>query len=173
MGVASAVLLALGYYWVSAPEATRIKVGMEAPELELPSVNPGSVKLSSFRGQAVLLAFFMSDCHICQKEIGEIERISREYRQRGLLVVGVSVDPDYATTRRFIEERGLTFGLLRDPNGEQIGQAYGSYKMPEAYLIDAKGIVRGVFLGSVKWRSPEVRNQIEDVIAGPKAGAAS
>ena len=72
MGIASALLLALGYYWMGAPETTKIKVGMEAPELELPSVNPGSVKLSSFRGQAVLLAFFMSDCHICQKEIGEI-----------------------------------------------------------------------------------------------------
>jgi peroxiredoxin len=144
LGVATALLLGLGYFWLTAPETTKVKVGMEAPELELPSVNPGSVKLSSFRGQAVLLAFFMSDCKICQREIGEIERIHREYRLRGLLV--------------------------RDPNGEKILQAYGSYKMPEAYLIDANGIVRAVWLGSVKWRSRDVRDQIEAVLPGaPKA----
>jgi peroxiredoxin len=160
----TALLLALGYFWLSAPETTKIRVGMQAPELELPSVNPGSVKLSSFRGQAVLLTFFMSDCKICQKEIGEIERIHREYRLRGLLVVGVSVDADYATTRRFLTERQLTFGLLRDPNGEKILEAFGSYKMPEAYLIDPLGVVRAVWLGSVKWRSPEVRHQIEDLL---------
>jgi cytochrome c biogenesis protein CcmG, thiol:disulfide interchange protein DsbE len=167
VGVLTAVAVALGYFWLTAPEVTKIKVGMQAPELELPSVNPGSVKLSSFRGQAVLLAFFMSDCKICQKEVVEIERIHREYRLKGLLVVGVSVDADYAATRRFLAERQLTFGLLRDPNGEKIFAAYGSYKMPEAYLIDPQGIVRGVFLGSVAWRSPEVRRQIEDVLPAP------
>jgi peroxiredoxin len=173
IGALTAVAIALGYFWFTAPEATKIKVGMQAPELELPSVNPGSVKLSSFRGQAVLLAFFMSDCRICEKEIVEIERIHREYRLRGLLVVGVSVDADYAATRRFLTERQLTFGLLRDPNGEKILEAFGSYKMPEAYLIDAKGIVRAVWLGSVKWRSPEVRAQIEDVLPAPAPAPSS
>lgn len=170
LGIATALILALGYFWLTAPEATKIKVGMQAPELELPSVNPGSVKLSSFRGQAVLLAFFMSDCKICQREIVEIERIHREYRLRGLLVVGVSVDSDYAATRRFLTERQLTFGLLRDPNGEKILEAFGSHKMPEAYLLDPQGIVRAVWLGSVKWRSPAVRDQIKAVLPRtPKA----
>ncbi len=166
LGVAAAVGLALGYFWLLAPESSKIKVGMEAPDLDLPSVGPGSVKLSSFRGQTVLLVFFLSDCHICQREIGEVERISREYRQRGLLVVGVSVDADYVKTQRFINERGLTFGLLRDPNGQKVLELYGSHKMPEAYLIDPRGIVRAVWLGSVEWRSRKVRDQIEDVLSG-------
>ncbi len=147
-----AVGLALGYFWLLAPE------------LDLPSVGPGSVKLSSFRGQAILLVFFMSDCHICKSEILEVERIHRAYRLRDFLVVGVSVDADYATTQRFINERSLSFGLLRDPHGEKILAAYGSYRMPEAYLIDAQGVVRAVWLGSVKWKSPEVRRQIEEVL---------
>ncbi len=164
LGALVAVGLALGYFWLLAPESSKVKVGVQAPDLDLPSVGPGRVKLSSFKGQAILLVFFMSDCHICQTEILEIERIHREYRLRNLLVVGVSVDADYTATQRFINERSLSFGLLRDPHGEQIGKQYGSYKMPEAYLIDAQGVVRAVWLGSVKWRSPEVRREIEALL---------
>jgi peroxiredoxin len=166
LGVLVALGLALGYFWWIAPESSKIKVGMTAPDLELPSLGPGVVKLSSFRGQTVLLLFFLSDCHICEREIGEVERISREYRERGLLVVGVSLDADYAKTLRFVNARGLSFGLLRDPNGEQVLAAYGSYKMPEAYLIDPQGVVRAVWLGSVDWRGRKVRDRIEDVLDG-------
>ncbi len=164
VGVLVATGLALAYFWLTAPEATRVKVGMLAPELELPSVGPGGVKLSSFRGKPVLLAFFMSSCHICEREIAEIEDIHRTYRLRGLIVLGVSADTDYAARERFVREKDLTFGLLRDPHGEKILEAFGSHKLPEAYLIDAGGVVRAVWLGSVAWRSPEVRRQIEDVL---------
>jgi peroxiredoxin len=163
-GVLVAVGLALGYFWLTAPEATRIKVGMMAPELELPSVGPGQVKLSSFRGKPVLLTFFMSSCHICEREVPEIDAISRAYRLRGLVVLGVSADADYAARERFVREKELTFGLLRDPHGEGIRRAFGSHKLPEAYLIDARGVVRAVWLGSVRWRSRAVRQQIEDVL---------
>ena len=169
LGVLVAVGVALGYFWLMAPEATKVKVGMMAPELELPSVGPGGVKLSSFHGHAVLLTFFMSSCHICEREITEIEDVHRTYRLRGLIVLGVSADADYAARERFVREKNLSFGLLRDPNGEKILEVFGSHKLPEAYLIDAGGVVRAVWLGSVRWRSPEVRRQIEDAL--PPTGA--
>ena len=164
VGVLVAVGLALGYLWLTAPEATRIKVGMMAPELELPSVGPGEVKLSNFRGKPVLLTFFMSSCHICEREVPEIEEINRAYRLRGLVVLGVSADADYAARERFVKDKNLTFGLLRDPHGEKILKTFGSHKLPEAYLIDADGIVRAVWLGSVRWGSPAVRGQIEELL---------
>src|SRR5262245_54162146 len=164
VGILVAIGLALGYFWLTAPETSRIKVGMMAPELTLPSVGPGDVKLSNFRGKPVLLTFFMSSCHICEREVPEIEEINRAYRLRGLVVLGVSADADYAVRERFVREKNLTFGLLRDPNGVKILAVFGSHKLPEAYLIDASGVVRAVWLGSVAWRSPEVRSKIEEVL---------
>jgi peroxiredoxin len=164
VGVVVAIALALGYFWLTAPESTRVRVGMSAPELSLPSIGPGEVKLSSFRGKPVLLAFFMSSCHICETEVPEIEEIHRTYRRRGLIVLGVSADADYAARERFVREKNLSFGLLHDPHGEKILEAFGSHKLPEAYLIDAGGVVRAVWLGAVAWRSPDVRQQIESVL---------
>src|SRR5262245_21600216 len=163
-GLLVAVGLALGYFWLTAPESTRVKVGMKAPELQLPSVGPGEVRLSSFRGKPVLLAFFMASCHTCEREVPEIEEINRIYRLRGLVVLGVSADADYATRERFVREKSLTFGLLHDPNGVKILEVFGSHKLPEAYLIDGGGVVRAVWLGSVAWRSPEVRSKIEELL---------
>ena len=48
-------------------------------------------------------------------------------------------------------------------------EAYGSWKMPEAYLIDATGRVDSVYLGSVNWRSPEIRERIRKLLAAASA----
>ena len=94
-----------------------------APELELPSLGGvGTTRLSQFRGRPVLLTMFMSKCRICEKEIRDIERLHRGHLQKGLIVLGVSVDPDRETLRRFVKEKELTFFVLEDFGGED-GQA--------------------------------------------------
>ena len=173
LGAAVAAFVFLGYFLFTSPESTKIKVGMPAPELELPSLGTGTVKLSSFRGKPVLLFFFMADCVLCEKEVPQVELLSRELRQRGLLVVGVTVDRDYAASQAFLKRHEVSFGILRDPNGDAIYKAFGSYKMPEAYLIDAAGKIAAVWLGAVDWRSPQVRAKIDEVLPPRQAKAAS
>ena len=164
-----ALLVIVGFWYFRSPESTMIKAGMMAPELELPSGPSGAkARLSSFRGRPVLLVFFMSNCHICDTELPQVDRLHREFWRKGLVVLGVSVDNDYAARERFLREKQITFGILQDPNGEAVRQAYGSYQMPEAYLIDAQGKVDHVYIGSVKWRAPEVRERIEKLLPPPR-----
>jgi cytochrome c biogenesis protein CcmG/thiol:disulfide interchange protein DsbE len=164
VGAGVALLVFLGYFVFTSPESTKIKVGMPAPELDLPSLGTGTMKLSSFRGKPLLLFFFMADCALCEKEVPQVELLSRELRQRGLLVVGVTVDRDYAVSQSFLKRHDVSFGIFRDPNGDAVYQAFGSYKMPEAYLIDSAGKVAAVWLGAVDWRSPKVRAKIDEVL---------
>jgi len=174
--VAAIVALAVvvGYWYFRSPDSTHIKAGMQAPDLELPSGDGGGkARLSSFRGRPVLLVMFMSSCHICQAEMPQIERVHREFAREGLQVLGVSVDTDEAARERFLRDHGITFGILQDPNGVAVGQAYGSYKMPEAYLIDANGRVDAVYPGSVDWRSHEVRDRIRRLLPTPVKKTAS
>ena len=159
------LLTVLGYWYLKSPEATLVNVGDMAPELELPSLGGvGTTRLSQFRGRAVLLTMFMSKCRICDSEIGDIERLHRGYLQKGLIVLGVSVDPDRETLRRFVEDKGLTFFVLEDFDGATVRRVYGSWKMPEHYLIDRHGRVKQVFLGSVNWRSSEVIDSITELL---------
>ena len=163
--VAAAVVL--GYWYSRSPESTQVKVGQLAPELELYSIAANSpTRLSTFRGSPVLLVMFMSGCRICEAEIWDIERLHRKYLQKGLRVIGVSVDPDRATRKAFLERHGITFIVLEDDAGRAVRAAYGSWKMPEAYLIDGQGRVDAVYLGSADWLG-EVRERVEKLLPPP------
>lgn len=164
VGAATALAVVLGVWYLNAPESTRVKVGMAAPELELVSETGALQPLAAWRGHPVLLAFFMSDCEICQEDIPQLELVNREFRARGLVVLGVNVDAEFTAYKNFILKNQLTFGMYRDPGAVRIQQSFGSYKLPEAYLIDPSGTVRAVWLGRVKWRSDAVRDRILEIL---------
>ncbi len=167
LGAAVAVAVILGALYLRAPESTKVKVGTLAPDLPLVGERGGEQRLSSYRGRPLLLVFFMSDCEICQEEIPGVELLNREFRTRGLVVLGVSVDADFAAYKGFLLKNNLSFGVFRDPGGTRILEYFGSYKLPEAYLIDATGQVAAVWLGSVNWRSQAIRERLTDVLPKP------
>jgi peroxiredoxin len=166
----AALLVVVGYWYARSPESTRIKAGMLAPDLELPTVGSEGTKtkLSNFRGRAVLLVMYMASCKICEREMPSLERLHREFLQQGLLVLGVAVDAEPAARSEFIRRHKLTFLVLEDPNGRAVLEAFGSWKMPEAYLIGRDGKVDSVYLGSVNWQAPEVRERIQRLLPPPR-----
>ena len=172
--LAALVTLAVvvGFWWLRSPEATLVKVGQPAPDLELPSLGATSkTRLSSFRGKPVLLVMFMSSCHLCDEEMPEIERLHRRMLPRGLMVIGVSADTERAALERFVQRHQMTFPVLEDPAGPALRQAYGSWRLPEAYLIDASGKVAAVWLGSVRWSGRDVRDAITPLLPPRKPGS--
>ena len=166
------VAVVVGFWWLRSPEATKIKVGHQAPDLELRSLGASEkTRLSSFRGRPVLLVMFLSNCHLCDAEMPEIERLNRRLLPRGLLVIGVSADEDRAALQRFVQRHQVTFPVLEDPGGHALREAWGSWKLPEAYLIDASGKVAAVWLGSVNWSGDGVRDAIVKVLPPRKPGS--
>lgn len=167
LAVAVTVALVVGYWWWRAPEATQVKVGDPAPDLELSTLGGGPTRLSSYRGSPVLLVMFLSGCKHCEADAPEIEKLHRAYFQKGLIVLGVSVDPDRASLQDFVDRHTITYWVMEDFGGAGVRDAWGSWQMPEAYLIDAGGIVRQVWLGGVNWLSPGVRAEIEAQLPEP------
>jgi peroxiredoxin len=166
------VAVVVGFWWLRSPEATKVKVGDPAPDLELRSLGATEKsRLSSFRGRPVLLVMFLSNCHLCDAEMPEIERLNRMLLPRGLLVVGVSADEDRAALQRFVQRHQVTFPVLEDPGGHALREAWGSWKLPEAYLIDASGKVAAIWLGSVNWSGDAVRDAIVKVLPPRKPGS--
>ena len=166
------VAVVVGFWWLRSPEATLVKVGQQAPDLELHSLGAtAKTRLSSFRGRPVLLVMFMSSCHICDAEMPALERMHRQWLPRGLMVIGVSADTARADLERFVQRHQITFPVLEDPGGAALRQAYGSWRLPEAYLIDASGKVAAAWLGSVQWNSVDVRDAITRLLPPRKPGS--
>lgn len=126
-------------------------VDQPAPPFTLPStISDGSVSLSDYAGQWVVLYFYPRDFTPgCTLEAQRFQRDLPEYQSRNAQVIGVSAD-DTDSHEAFCDSEGLVFPLLSDTNGD-VSKAYGSWMKPmsmrHTYLIDPEGTLKERFLG--------------------------
>jgi peroxiredoxin len=126
-----------------------IEAGSEAPEFTLLDQDENEVSLADFRGRKVVLAFYPMDfSSVCSDQFSIYQEVLPELRERGVEVLGISVDHSNAHAA-FREKLGTEITLLADfhPKGE-VARAYGALISERGHnnrslvLIDEDGIVR-------------------------------
>ena len=101
-----------------------VEEGSPAPDFEATTDTGERVKLSDFRGKAVVLYFYpKDDTPGCTRPGVRLPRRVLEFEQRGAVVLGVSPD-DEASHVKFKEKYELPFTLLADPEHE-VAEQYG------------------------------------------------
>ena len=114
-----------------------------------------TVTLSQFKGQVVVLNFWATWCPPCIEEMPSLVQMQERLKSRGVTVLAVSVDVDENSYRRFLRDHNVNLLSVRDAD-QKSNELYGTFKFPETYVIDRKGIVRRKFIGAVDWTEPEV-----------------
>jgi peroxiredoxin len=134
----------------AAAEAAAVKVsdaqGSMAPEFELASLSGQNVKLSRYRGKAVLLNFWATWCAPCKIEMPWFEDLYKQYKPQGLEIVGVSMDDGgKEEVERFVKEMKVNYTILQ--GSEKVADNYGGVQfLPETFIIDRNGkIVKTLF----------------------------
>jgi peroxiredoxin Q/BCP len=133
-----------------------LKEGGQAPDFTTRDTDGNEVRLSDFRGRRVVLYFYpKDDTPGCTKQACSIRDSYSEFEERGIKVLGVSLD-DQASHRRFADKYELPFTLLSDTD-HAVADAYGVYGEKEfmgkkymgvdrkTFLIDEQGRVKKVF----------------------------
>jgi mono/diheme cytochrome c family protein/thiol-disulfide isomerase/thioredoxin len=126
--------------------------------------------LGSFRGKAVLLAFWGTSCAPCLSELPALERLAREFAADGLDVVALCVDetspePVRSSARGRVEELPLyvdATGLARLRFDVQV--------LPSTVLIDRSGRPLGRAQGTDDWSRPELRELLRAVLKANEPG---
>jgi cytochrome c biogenesis protein CcmG, thiol:disulfide interchange protein DsbE len=113
------------------------------------------VTLSQFRGQVVVLNFWATWCPPCVEETPSLVRMTARFKDKGVVVLAVSIDDDDAAYHRFLKEYGVNMVTVRD-EARKAASLYGTFGWPETYVIDRNGVIRRKFIGPVDWTSPEV-----------------
>lgn len=125
-----------------------IAVGEQAPDFTLRDQDGEKVSLSDYRGRKILLVFYPGDFSpVCSDQLSIYQEVKPEIAEKGVELVGISVDSAYAH-KAFQEKLGIDTTLLSDfePKGE-VARAYGSYFEPAGFanrtlvLVDEDGVV--------------------------------
>lgn len=126
--------------------ALALSEGARAPEIGLTSTSGDSIRLSGLRGKVVIVDFWASWCAPCREELPVLERLYRQYRGQGLVVVGVNVDREERNMRDFLTRVRVSFPVAHDVRHEVAGR-YSPPTMPTSYIVDRHGVVRHVHRG--------------------------
>jgi len=129
-----------------------------APDFALQSIDGKTLRLSDFRGKAVLLNFWATYCAPCRIEMPWFVELQNRYAAEGLQVVGVAMDdasPD--DIEKFASELGVNYPILFGE--ETVRNAYGGVQfLPSTFYIGRDGKVVGKVFGL------KTKNEIEENI---------
>lgn len=144
--------------------------GGKAPEFSAVTLDSPAVQksLGDFRGNVILLNVWATWCGPCRIEMPSMQELHKALGPRGLKVVAVSVDqPGFETQiRDFVDQYGLTFEILHDPEAN-IRDTYQTTGYPETFIIGKDGLIRRKLVGAADWNSPGNRALIEHLLAEP------
>ena len=137
--------------------------GKLAPDFTLNDINGHPVKLSSLRGNVVLVNFWATWCPPCREEVPSLVRMTQAMRGKHFQLLAVSIDEGgKAAVEDFFKKSGSVLPALFDTDGA-VSKRYGTTGVPETFVIDTKGVIMKKVVGGMDWSSPEVLAALEDL----------
>lgn len=119
-------------------------------------------------GKILLVDFWASWCGPCRLAFPELEKIHKDYNEKGLLLVGVSVDDRAADMQKFLKRQPVSFSIVRDAKKSLVSHMQVK-AMPTTYLVDASGTIRYIHSGYHGQESADaLRKQIDLLIEESK-----
>jgi cytochrome c biogenesis protein CcmG/thiol:disulfide interchange protein DsbE len=131
-----------------APQPTTSpSVNHMAPDFTLPQLEGKDLRLSSYRGKVVLLDFWASWCAPCREETPHLIELQQKYGDRGLQIIGVSMDDSPDPARAFYQQFHMNYPVVMGnaKTGERYGGVLG---LPIAFLINGDGRIYAKHIGA-------------------------
>lgn len=150
-----------------------VEPGQKAPAFNLSAADGSKVKLSDFKGKAVVLYFYpKDDTPGCTREACAFRDAQAALKKAGAVVLGVSPD-DTASHTKFRDKYQLNFPLLADAD-HKVAEKYGAWREKNMYGKKSMGIQRSTFLidatGKIArvWKRVQVDGHENQVLAALK-----
>ena len=148
----------------SALSASALGTGSRAPEIGLESLDGQQIRMRSLRGKVVIVDFWASWCAPCREEMPVLSRLYDEYKDQGLVIIGVSQDERVRDARGFLRRTPASFPIVVDTEHAVAGR-YSPPRMPTSYIIDRRGVVRHVHEGFRSGDERTIERQVRALLS--------
>ena len=145
---------------------TELKEGQRGPGFRLEQFPGGEIlSLDDLGNKVVVVNFWATWCTPCTAEMPTLEALWQDYRARGLVVLGVSVDrgAPRSLLAPYVEHHRLTFPILLDPD-LATAKAWRVSSLPATFIVKPGREVVGMAIGAREWTSPEMRTLLESLL---------
>ena len=118
-------------------------IGEVAPAFEGPTPTGELVSLVSLKGKVTIIDFWASWCRPCRIENPNLVRLYKRMHDKGLEIVGVSLDKNQSSWARAIEDDGLSWNHVSNLKYWQdpIALLYGVRSIPAAFVLNKDGVI--------------------------------
>jgi len=156
-----------------AAMASAIDLPRPAPDLAINTVDGPPIQVSQYKGKVVVLAFILTTCPHCQKTVGYLTAIQKEYGPRGVQVLASAIDdmgklnvPDFV--KRFQPSFPVGFNTQDEADGVLQNPVIYRLYVPQLLFIDRQGIIRAQHGGDDKFfgdgQDQHIRDEIDALL---------
>jgi peroxiredoxin len=142
-------LLVLSIVFVGGTtQAGELKVGTKAPAWILKAVDGSDVKSTAYDGKVVVLNFWATWCPPCVAEIPDFIELQKEFGEKGLTFVGVSLDTSSKPVKKYVKKTMVNYPVVM--GDADVVKDFGNFSgIPQTYVIDKDGIIRLSQVGQI------------------------
>jgi peroxiredoxin len=163
IGLVAVLAIALALVVLPTLDDGIVRIGDPAPDFKVVTDNGKTLTRANFGGKLLVLHFWATWCGGCVEEIPSLEVFQREYGPQGVVVLGVSVDANEKLYRRFMDQFHVSYATSRDPSWD-IAASYGTFQLPESYVIDSSGRVVQKVIAAQNWQNPEFVQSLKKLL---------
>ena len=125
----------------------RLVKGEAVPDFELIRLDGTPLAFpASQQGEVAVIQFWADWCSLCVEELRDAEGLYQALRKRGLAVIAINVQQSRETVRGFIADRGLSYEILLDQQGD-VARRYGVVGLPATFIVDRRGKLHTRIIG--------------------------
>ncbi len=141
--VAKKILEQLDAINAKAEKDKATAVGVKAPEFTAPGINGEQLALKDMLGKVTLVDFWAAWCKPCRMENPNVVAVYKKYHDKGLNIVGVSLDRKAEDWKQAIADDGLTWNHVSHVQyfNDPIARMYNVDAIPAAFLLDENGVI--------------------------------
>lgn len=158
---------------VVPPAVTAVPLSEDIRQTKVKTIDGGSLKLADFKNKVLVVNIWATWCGPCRMEMPDLVKLNKEYKSRGLVVLGLATtyneQDDVSRVKEFIKTQKVDYKILWDDGSlaqPLVQSVNGRGVIPQSFVISRDGKIVKHFQGFNAMSTPALMRQaVEDALA--------